>query len=632
MTDSLICSNCRVADEPCTFDLPLGRRGPKTKRQKELLAHSTAPAVTAVAGATAGLSAASGESTATTVSVSPPTLCLSRSRASWEPGLAEPALSSPQTARSLSHSDSSSTRSISSLQRWHELARALRLRDPVAQLETTVNRCFDLFFAYLFPLIPLVHEPSLRDGLNFFVSSTRHAEAAASAEVPSSFVQGSNPGDTDNLLDRTNSLKYPELWPDSTFTLITAVCAEAAFLLPKSIFPEGEAFAELFLQASRNCLNSYLEADLEYPNANSVAIRYFHSNCVHAAGKPRFSWHIFGEATRLAQVMQMHEEKSLTKLSPLEAELRRRAFWIVYTGDKSAAILNNRPITIHKFSFESGITTAFPTGIEDEISLSPGQPANTPGVAAAAAVTAVPVPDALSAPRKSFIAGFNANLRLWQAAADLILEMRLLENQNDAPLVGGQRLLSTEKRNRVDQLYVLFMTSLDDLPSYLQTDIFTIASAQGPAAVQAGHGLEQYVLQSTNLHVSYYCLKMVIIQKFEELKFYDPATDQNDLLLLRKTEIARDMLRVIREAPFWALQVNGEPCVSYLTLLVLLYQLTEIIKQVEKIRLIGASLLEIIDRNEPSPLSVRARNDLTILLDVLSRLDSKASDTLRRTV
>lgn len=57
-----------------------------------------------------------------------------------------------------------------------------------------------------------------------------------------------------------------------------------------------------------------------------------------------------------------------------------------------------------------------------------------------------------------------------------------------------------------------------------------------------------------------------------------------------------------------------------------------ILKQVEKIRLIGAGLLEIIDQYEASPLSARARNDLSVLLDILTRLDSKASDTLRRSV
>lgn len=48
--------------------------------------------------------------------------------------------------------------------------------------------------------------------------------------------------------------------------------------------------------------------------------------------------------------------------------------------------------------------------------------------------------------------------------------------------------------------------------------------------------------------------------------------------------------------------------------------------QVEKIRLIGASLLAIIHRNQDSPLATRARSDFSVLLDILTRLDSKASD------
>jgi hypothetical protein len=50
---------------------------------------------------------------------------------------------------------------------------------------------------------------------------------------------------------------------------------------------------------------------------------------------------------------------------------------------------------------------------------------------------------------------------------------------------------------------------------------------------------------------------------------------------------------------------------------------------VEKIRLIGASLLAIMHRGETSPLSARARSDFNVLLDFLTRLDSKASDALR---
>lgn len=49
---------------------------------------------------------------------------------------------------------------------------------------------------------------------------------------------------------------------------------------------------------------------------------------------------------------------------------------------------------------------------------------------------------------------------------------------------------------------------------------------------------------------------------------------------------------------------------------------------VEKVRLVAATLLAIIQG--PSLLAVRAKRDFTILLDILSQLDSRASDSLRR--
>lgn len=427
----------------------------------------------------------------------------------------DPALSPPPI---LSEQASSTP---SAVQRWHELSRAPYFRAPLG-LERIISRCFDLFFEYLYPLTPLLHEPSLRDALSFFTTQ------------PPTTTPGFSPFSPGGGSSTTRL--------DAAFTLITAVCAETAFLLPKNLFPEGSAVADTFLQASRNCLNGYLEADLESPNANSIAIRYFHSNCVHAAGKPKYSWHIFGEATRLAQVMQLNEESSFEGLSPLEAELRRRMFWICFMGDKSASILNNRPITIHKFSFEAGITTAYPTGIEDESSVvfSPNS-----------AITV------LDSNRKTFIDGFNANLRLWQAASDLLLEMRLLRNarEQNLGLEGHTPLLITEDRNRLDSLYIQFVTCLDDLPPYLQSYTFPSVTDDGTGNTQKN----QFIIQRANLQISFHCLRMVITQKFEDLGYYGLGTEQADL---RKTEIARDMLSVLREAPFWVMQVNGEPYVS----------------------------------------------------------------------
>ncbi|PHH66472.1 hypothetical protein CDD81_6947 [Ophiocordyceps australis] len=538
------CTHCRDNQVGCTFDLPLARRGPKSKKRTEAAVSSAAAAQPASAFASPS----------------------SSSTASWEPPVPvgifsiNHVLSPPVAMATTPHAPDSP------FARWQKLAATVALRN--SSIDSVVNRCFGLFFEHLYPLTPLIHEASLRDALAYFLS---HAHLS-----PHVHSHQQEP------LWSRDPLQPARTWLDASFCLVTAVCAEAAFMLPKHVFPEGESLAQVFLQASRDCLNHYLEADLETPTANSITIRYFHSNCIHAAGKPKYSWHIFGEATRLAQVMRLHDEASLEGLFPIEAELRRRAFWIVYMGDKSAAILNNRPMTIHKYSFESGITTAYPTGFQGPASLDC-------------------TPLLQDGHRSGFIAGFNANLRLWQAASDLLLEIRLFQDQRGA----ADFALTDEERQRLDSLFVHFITCLDDLPPYLQSHTCAALSSGGEQTTQSN----QFVIQCANLQVSFQCLRMVITQKFEEIAYFSPGAEQADL---RKTEIVRDMLRIMNEAPFWSLQANGEP-------------------YVEKIRLIGASLLAIIHRNQTSPLGARARSDFSVLLDILTRLDSKASDALRST-
>ncbi|KAL1854952.1 hypothetical protein VTK73DRAFT_8633 [Phialemonium thermophilum] len=359
----------------------------------------------------------------------------------------------------------------------------------------------------------------------------------------------------------------------------------------------GDLVADALLQASRDCLQSYLEADLEEPDVGSLAVRYLHSNCLHAAGKPKFSWHIFGEAVRLAQVMQLHDEAAYEALPALEAELRRRAFWIVYLGDKSAALLNHRPITIHQYSFEAGITTSYPSGAEGEGTTAILPLPARPDLATTSAVSPPGPPHHHRSHHydhhhPSLIVGFNANIRLWQSASDLLLALRLLRErqqqqqqqqqqhqQQQPPGVVSpvqhqqqQQHISPEDRSHINSLYVRFATCLDDLPPCLHArallgprDDPTTSSSSVPSPGGPRHH-RQYVVQAANLQVTYHCLRMVITQRLEDHGYFlggaGGGPDSVDMLVLRKTEIARDLLQIIRDAPFWALQVNGEPCVS----------------------------------------------------------------------
>ncbi|KAJ4247427.1 hypothetical protein NW762_013102 [Fusarium torreyae] len=163
-----------------------------------------------------------------------------------------------------------------------------------------------------------------------------------------------------HILDRAlGNLSSSNSLTDQNFTLITAVCAKVCCFVPSELFSLGASLADTFLEASRNCFSTYAEADLENPCAESITIRYLHSNCLHTrARRSTLSWHIFGEAVRLAQRMRLHDESLYTSLTPVEALLRRCAFWQLYAGDKSLAVLRSMPIVIYDHMFEDGITTA----------------------------------------------------------------------------------------------------------------------------------------------------------------------------------------------------------------------------------------------------------------------------------
>jgi hypothetical protein len=71
-----------------------------------------------------------------------------------------------------------------------------------------------------------------------------------------------------------------------------------------------------------------------------------------------------------------------------------------------------------------------------------------------------------------------------------------------------------------------------------------------------------FATQVADLQVTYNCLRMHIMQRLEGVGYFSFIAEEKHMLLLRKTEVARDMVRVLQTLPFWSLQVNSEPCVS----------------------------------------------------------------------
>lgn len=384
-------------------------------------------------------------------------------------------------------------------------------------LEVITNRCITLYIEHLFPVAPIIHEHSMRS-------------FAPLLELRFEFESSSL---------QLSSARYREkLSHIRNWTLLTALCAATAFLLPSSLFPERDLLGQHFLRASRDMLRNYQDIDIEQPEYSSLAVRYYHSNALHAVGKTMVSWHVLGEAVRLSQEMRLYDEQSYRDIDPLEAHLRRSIFWQIYTADKSAAILNDCPVALHEICLGIPLTVSYPGP--------PDQYLRPTLLSASAGYT-----------ESHVVTGFNLCQDLWARASGLLVKLdalMILQHSIESPTV------SEHFREIVARDHLQFISTLDNLRSDV-TPVTPATVESECAATQIDRAKD---VQRTNLLVTFHCLRLVILQKFVKngLSSLLGISEDPLALALRKTEIASDMIRTLSESPFESLQINGEPCVS----------------------------------------------------------------------
>ena len=208
----------------------------------------------------------------------------------------------------------------------HDLVTCLGSCMPNFTLEQIVTKIFDIYMQSSFPLSPLLHEPSIRSNLALVAPLVRGRAASSSTT-----------GGVDSFSANREHLAKLRL-----YTLILAVCASTAFLLPPESVHDVALVGHVFLHTSRELLKLYQDLDIERPNSSSLVIRMFQASSLHTDGKICVAWQVLGEALRLAEQMHLYEECSFEGLDPVEARLRRVAFWQLFIMDKHSALLEDR--------------------------------------------------------------------------------------------------------------------------------------------------------------------------------------------------------------------------------------------------------------------------------------------------
>jgi len=162
---------------------------------------------------------------------------------------------------------------------------------------------------------------------------------------------------------------------------------------------------------------------------------------------------------------------------------------------------------------------------------------------------------------RMFIVGFNLCQRFFYHASELMLHMRYAAKQVDHHDPDSTRDISVSQRTKLIQSYVKLTTVLDEAPRCLQS--FAGADGTSPGSPNQVSGLLGHQVQVANLLITNNHLRMLVTQRCAEDRLHSILGLPQDALLLdlRRSKIARDMVHVIRDAPFEALRINGEPLV-----------------------------------------------------------------------
>jgi len=119
----------------------------------------------------------------------------------------------------------------------------LRLQPELAP-HIIADQLVTLYMHYIFPLAPTVHEPSIRAMIPLLEGDGAHGVLSPSSASQPPYHDS---GDMASLRNRT---------------LLTAICAVTALMLPASVFPMREEIGGQFLMASREMLKLHQDYGL----------------------------------------------------------------------------------------------------------------------------------------------------------------------------------------------------------------------------------------------------------------------------------------------------------------------------------------------------------------------------------
>ncbi|KIY71708.1 hypothetical protein CYLTODRAFT_418615 [Cylindrobasidium torrendii FP15055 ss-10] len=419
----------------------------------------------------------------------------------------------------------------------------------------TLSLVIALFFDFVYPLTPCIHRPSFMADL--------HARRE----------------ERDPLF----------------FALVMSTVASTLVQVPRSYLPMDRPAVRRLAQTCYEASRLITVSSYDPPSSMLVIIRYFDC-CYHfCEGHDATQHAAFGEAAHVAVTLRMHEENSYEGLDPIEGEIRRRVFWLLFGADKSMSILLGRPICLR----DEDCTVHFPKELDDEY---------------ITASAYLPQPHGKTA----LVSGLNYTSRLFALLGEILVRIRV--DKRSPP----QGQFATARLEEVQSLYTRIMGALSHAPEPLRLKPTHAPNNIPPEFGGAGfrqatfaevkdffdnpnasraNALNPFLVMQANLYVTQQLVRFVIEQYRDELlSALHGAIDDQSVAESREM-VASNLLSILHSIPIQSIATNGPSLVH-------------------KVRFVASTLLDAVRKAETAPASAaRAHAYLWDFLSILSEIE-----------
>jgi hypothetical protein len=419
----------------------------------------------------------------------------------------------------------------------------------------SISLIIALFFDFVYPLTPCIHKPSFMADLH-----TKREER-------------------DPLF----------------FALVMSTVASTLVQVPRSYVPMERSVVRKLAQRCYEASRHITTAAYDPPMSMHVVIRYF--DCIYhfCEGNDAAQHAAFGEAAHIAVTLRMHEESSYEGLDPIECEVRRRTFWLLFGADKSMSILLGRPICLR----DEDCTVHFPKELDDEYIIHSAY---------------LPQPRGKTA----LVSGLNYISRIFALLGEILVRIRV--DKRSPP----QGQFATARLEEVQSLHSRIMGALMHTPEPLrlkQTRRHSRLPAEcggagfrqatfaevkdffeNPKASRA-NALNPFLVMQANLYVTQQLVRFVVEQYRDELVMALQGSIDEHQVAEDREAVASDLLNILHSIPIQSIATNGPSLVH-------------------KVRFVASTLLDAVRKAETAPASAaRAHAFLWDFLSILSEIE-----------